>query len=376
MDFSFSEEQTLLRNSLARFIQDHYDLTTRRDIVASAEGWRQAYWQQFAELGWLAAAFPEAYGGFRSSAVDTMVIMEEFGKGLVVEPYLQTAIIGSAFLCEGGTTAMQETLIPSIIEGKTLLAFAYAEPQGRYNLADITTTARKDGGSYVLNGQKAVVLGAPLADKLIVTARSGGGQRDGDGITVVLVDRSAAGVSAQDYTTIDGLRAADVTFDNVRVGRDAVIGEPDAGLPLIERAVDEAIAALCAEAIGVMKVINTMTIEYCKTRQQFGMPIGKFQVLQHRMVDMFVAYEQSVSMTYMVTLKLDAPPAERSKAAAAAKVQIGKAGRYIGQQAIQLHGGMGMTDELAVSHYFKRLTMIDTQFGNVDHHLRRYARAA
>jgi pimeloyl-CoA dehydrogenase small subunit len=376
MNFSFSEEQTLLRNSISRFIQDHYSLDTRRDIVASADGWRPDFWRQFADLGLLAAAFPEAHGGFRTSAVDTMVIMEEFGKGLVVEPYLQTAIVGGAFLQHGAPGAMQKALIPSIIEGKTVLAFAYAEPQGRYNLADLSTTARQEGDGYVLNGQKVVVIGAPLADHLIVTARSGGDQRERDGITVFLVQRSAAGISMHDYPTIDGLRAADITFDNVRVGAEAVLGVPHGGLPLIEQAVDEGIAALCAEAIGIMKVLNNTTVEFCKARQQFGTPIGKFQALQHRMVDMFVAYEQSVSMTYMVTLHLDAAAEARTQAAAAAKVQIGKAGRFIGQQAVQLHGGMGMTDELAVSHYFKRLTMIDSQFGNVDHHLRRYAHAA
>lgn len=376
MDFSLTEEQTLLRNSISRFIQDHYNLDTRRAIVASEEGWRRDYWEQFAELGLLAAAFPEAYGGFRSSAVDTMVIMEAFGKGLIVEPYLSTAIIGSALLREEASVSMRDALIPSIIEGKTVLALAYAEPRSRYNLADLSTSAHKDGDSYVINGQKTVVIGGPHANKLIVSARTAGGQRDRDGVTVFLVDCSADGLRTQDYATFDGLRASEVTLDNVRVGSEAVIGEPDAGLPLLERAVDEAIAALCAEAIGAMKVLNDMTVDYCKTRQQFGVPIGKFQVLQHRMVDMFIAYEQSVSMTYMVTLKLDASPAERSKAASAAKVQIGKAGRYIGQHAVHLHGGMGMTEELAVGQYFKRLTMIDTQFGNVDHHLRQYALAA
>lgn len=376
MDFSFTEEQHLLRSSMSRFIQDQYSIDTRRDIVTSETGWRRDYWEQFAELGLLAAAFPEADGGFRSSPIDTLVVMEELGKGLVVEPYLPTAILGSALLCHGASEAMRADLIPSIIDGQTVLAFAYAEPQGRYNLADLTTLAHKDGHSYVINGHKAVVIGAPMADKLIVTTRTAGNQRDRDGITVLLVDGNASGLSRRDYTTIDGLRASELTFDRVRVDAEAVIGEPDGGLPLIEQAVDNGIAAICAEALGAMKTVNDMTIAYAKTRKQFGTPIGKFQVLQHRMVDMFIAYEQAVSMTYMVHLKLGAAPAERAKAAAAAKVQIGKAGRYIGQEAVQIHGGMGMTDELALGFYFKRLTMIDTQFGNVDHHLRRYAHAA
>jgi len=376
MDFSFTEEQQLLRSSIGRFIQEQYRIDTRREIVASETGWRRDYWEQFADLGLLAAAFPEADGGFRSSPIDTLVIMEELGKGLVVEPYLPTAILGSAFLCNGASEAMRADLIPSIMEGQTILAFAYAEPQGRYNLANLTTFAQKDGNSYVINGYKAVVIGAPMADKLIVTTRTAGEQRDRDGITVFLVDRHARGLSRRDYTTIDGYRASDVTFDNVRVDAAAVLGEPDGGLPLIDQAVDAGIAAICGEALGAMKTVNEMTIEYAKNRKQFGTPIGKFQVLQHRMVDMFIAYEQSISMTYMVHLKLDAAPVERVQAAAAAKVQIGKAGRYIGQEAVQIHGGMGMTDELALGYYFKRLTMIDTQFGNVDHHLRRYARAA
>ena len=257
-----------------------------------------------------------------------------------------------------------------------MLAFAFAEPQGRYNLADLAVTAKKSGAGYTLNGHKAVVIGAPWADTLIVTARTAGGQRDAKGVSVFIVDKKTKGISCRDYPTVDGLRASEITFENVAVGADALIGEVDNGLPLVERVVDEGIAALSAEAIGSMKVLNDMTVEYCKTRKQFGVPIGKFQVLQHRMVDMFMNYEQSVSITYMVTLKLNEDAAERRKAASAAKVQIGKAGRFIGQQAVQLHGGMGMTDELAVGHYFKRLTMIDTMFGNVDHHLRRYSEAA
>jgi len=374
MDFSFSEEQTLLRNSVQKFIQDNYEFETRRKIVASDEGWKKEYWKRYAEeLGILALPFSEADGGLDGTSIETMIVMEEFGRGLVVEPFLQTMVLGAGFLKYGGTADQKSALIPQIIAGDLVLAFAYAEPQGRYNLADLTTTAKKDGSGYELQGYKAVVLGAPWADKFVVTARTSGGQRDAKGVTVFLVDKNAAGVSTRDYPTIDGLRASEVTFENVKVGADAVIGEVDNGLPLVERVTDEGIAALCAEAIGGMKVLNDTTVEYCKTRKQFGVPIGKFQVLQHRMVDMFMAYEQSVSMTYMVNLKLDESENDRKKAAAGAKVQIGKAGRFIGQNAVQLHGGMGMTDELNVGHYFKRLTMIDTQFGNVDHHLKRYS---
>lgn len=373
MDFSFTEEQTLLRNSVQKFLQGNYDFETRRKVAKTDAGWRKEIYGQFAEMGLLGAAIPEEFGGLGGSPVDTMIIAEEFGRALVLEPYLQNAVIAAGFLKNGGSTAQKEALLPAIASGEAITAFAYAEPQGRYNLADLTTKATKSGNGYTLNGAKAVVVGAPFADKLIVTARTSGDQRDANGVTVFLVDKSAKGVSTRDYPTVDGSRASEVTFDNVTVGADAVIGEVDNGLKLVEQVSDEAIAALAAESIGAMKVLNDTTVEYCKTRKQFGTPIGKFQVLQHRMVDMFMNYEQSVSITYMVTLKLEEAEAERKKAASAAKVQIGKAGRFIGQQAVQLHGGMGMTDELNVGHFFKRLTVIDTQFGNVDHHLKRYA---
>jgi len=376
MDFSFTEEQTLLRNTVQSLLADKYDFDTRRKVTKTADGWRPEMWAQFAELGLLAAPFSEELGGLGGGAIENMIIMEEFGRHLVVEPYVETVVIAGGFLREGGTAAQQEALIPGIIGGETVWAFAYAEPQGRYNLADLTTTAKKDGSGYTINGYKAVVLGAPWAQKLIVTARTSGGQRDRDGVSVFIVDKSAAGVSTRDYPTVDGRRASEITFENVKVGADALIGAEGKGLPLVEKITDEAIAALSAEAIGCMKELNTATVEYCKTRKQFGVPIGKFQVLQHRMVDMFMAHEQSVSMTYMVNLKLAESEVERIKAAAGAKVQIGKAGRYVGQQAVQLHGGMGMTDELNVGHYFKRLTMIDTQFGNVDYQLKRYSEAA
>lgn len=375
MDFSFSEEQTLLRNSVQAFLQDNYDFETRRKISKSSEGWSRETWQQFAELGLLAAPFTEEQGGLGGGPIETMIVMEEFGRALVIEPYVETVVLAGGFLREAGSAAQQEAHIPGIVAGETVWTFAYAEPQGRYNLADLTTTAKADGDGYVINGYKCVVLGAPWADKLIVSARTSGGQRDRDGVSLFIVDKSAAGVSTRDYPTVDGRQASEVTLENVKVSADDVIGEVGKALPLIEKVTDQAIAALSAEAIGGMKELNDATVEYCKTRKQFGQPIGKFQVLQHRMVDMFMAYEQSVSMTYMVNLKLDEGVDERVKAASGVKVQIGKAGRYVGQQAVQLHGGMGMTDELNVGHYFKRLTMIDTQFGGVDHHLARYAAA-
>lgn len=371
MDFNFTEEQTMIRDSLARLIKDQYDFDTRRKVVASKEGWRPTMWAQFAELGLLAAPFSEEDGGLGGGPIDAMVVMEEFGKGLVVEPFLQTVVVGGGFLKRAAAGQKAEHLAP-MIAGERVFAFAYAEPKGRYNLADLETTAKKDGAGWTISGHKSVVVGAPWASHLIVTARTAGGRRDTGGIGVFIVARDAKGVTTRDYPTVDGRRASEVHFDNVAVGADAVIGDAENGLPLIERVTDEAIAALCAEACGAMKVAQAMTVEYSRQRKQFGTPIGKFQVLQHKMVDMFMEAEQSVSMTYMATLKLDEDDVTRKKAASAAKVRIGQAGRFVGQNAIQIHGGNGMTDEYAIGHYFKRLTIIDSEFGNVDHHLKRY----
>jgi pimeloyl-CoA dehydrogenase small subunit len=376
MDFSYTEEQTLLRNSVSKYLADKYTFESWRKFTRGDAGRDPAHWAQFAELGLLAAPLPEAHGGLGGGAVDASVVMEEFGKALVVEPYVPTVVIGGGFLKHGGNDAQKSEWLNKIATGETIMAFAFAEPKGRYNLADLSTAAKKQGSGYVLSGQKAVVIAAPWADQLIVTARTAGGQRDSKGVSVFLVDKKAKGVATRDYPTVDGLRASEITFENVEVPAANLIGEADNGLPLVERVVDEAIAATCAEATGCMKVLVDTTVAYSKQRKQFGVPIGKFQVLQHRMVDMFVNYEQSVSITLMVTLKLDAGEAERAKAASAAKVTIGKAGRYVGQQAVQIHGGMGMTDELNVGHYFKRLTMIDALYGNTDHHLKRYAALA
>ena len=373
MDFSFTEEQTLLRDSIARFLADNYDFETFKRVSRSEPGWRPQIWKQFAELGLLGASLPEDFGGLGGGAIETMIVMEEFGRALVVEPYVATVVIGGGLLRHAGSDVHKQEWLPKIANGEGVFAFAFAEPQGRYNLADLTTTAKKNGSDFVLNGSKAVVLGGPWADALIVTARTGGAQRDASGVSVFLVDKKSKGVASRDYRTVDGLHASDITFENVTVPAANLIGANGEGLPLIEQAVDEAIVAHSAEAVGAMKVLLDATVEYSKTRKQFGVPIGKFQVLQHRMVDMFINTEQSVSLTLMATLKLDENGTARKKAASAAKVQIGRAGRFVGQQAVQIHGGMGMTDELNVGHYFKRLTMLDTLYGNVDHHLKRYA---
>jgi alkylation response protein AidB-like acyl-CoA dehydrogenase len=372
MDFSFTEEQGLLRDSVAAYLADHYDFDKRRAAIKSPSGWRPEVWKAFAQdLGILGAAFPEDMGGLGGGPIETLVVMEEFGRALVVEPYLSTVVIGGGFLRRAGTDHAT-ALIEQIIAGDAVIAFAWAESQGRYNLANLKTTARADGEGWVIDGHKAVVVAAPWASHLVVTARTGGAQAEAEGVSLFLVEKSTPGVVTRDYPTVDGRRASEVTFETVRVGPEALIGEAGAALPLVEQVVDEALAAQCAEACGVLKKLHEGTLEYTKQRKQFGQPIAAFQVLQHRMVDMFMQVEQSVSMTYMAHVRLDEPAHERAKAISAAKVQIGRACRFVGQNAVQLHGGMGMTDEMAIGHYFKRASMIEGEFGSVDHHLRRY----
>jgi alkylation response protein AidB-like acyl-CoA dehydrogenase len=372
MDFNFTEEQSMVRDTVASFLQDKYDFETRRKIVASESGWRADYWQAFAEeLGILGASFSEELGGLGGGAVDNMIIMEEFGKALVIEPYLGTVVIGGGFMKHSGY-AGAASVIEGIIAGTTTVAFAYAEPQGRYTWQDLKTAARKEGSGYVLNGHKAVVVGAPFATHLVVTARTGGAQRDAGGVSVFLVDKILPGIVTRVYPTVDGGRASEIYFENVSIPADALIGEEGNGLPLVNKVIDEATAAVGAEAVGVLRKLHEGTLDYAKQRKQFGTAIGNFQVLQHRMVDMFIEVEQAVSMTYMATIKLDESDDERAKAVSAAKVRIGRACKFVGLNAIQIHGGMGMTDELAIGHYFKRASIIEGLFGSVEHHLKRY----
>ncbi|MGA8760531.1 MAG: acyl-CoA dehydrogenase family protein [Stellaceae bacterium] len=376
MDFDLSEEQRLLKESLDRLIGDRYAFEQRRVYSQATEGWSRELWAQYAELGLLGLPFPESQGGSGGGPIETMLVMEAFGRALALEPYLATVVLGGGFLRHGGNDAFSADLVPKIAGGGLTLAFAQTERHSRWNLADISTTATRDGAGWRLDGEKGVVLHGDTADKLVVTARIGGGQRDRDGIGVFVVDANAPGLSRRGYPTQDGLRAAEVTLAGVRVGPEAVLGEPGAGLPLIERVVDEAIAALCAEAVGAMAVMHELTVEYLKTRRQFGREIGSFQVLQHRAVDMLVALEQARSMAMFATMMAaEENIVERRNAISAAKVQIGRSGKFVGQQAIQLHGGIGMTMEYKVGHYFKRMTMIDTTFGDADHHLRRLARS-
>jgi pimeloyl-CoA dehydrogenase small subunit len=375
MDFDFTEEQRLLKESLDRLVQDRYAFEQRRDYGRSPEGWSREMWAQYAELGLLGLPFAEEYGGSAGGPVETMIAMEAFGRALVLEPFLATVVLGGGFLRHGGTEAQRAELLPRIADGSLVLAFAQTERQARWDLADIATTARRDGAGWVLDGEKGVVLHGDAADKLIVTARTGGGRRDRGGIGVFLVDAAAPGVSRRGYPTQDGVRAAEISLAGVRVGPEAVLGEPENGLPLVERVVDEAMAALCAEAVGAMAEMHALTVEYLKTRRQFGREIGSFQILQHRAVDMLIALEQARSMAmYATMMAAEADAAERRAAVAAAKVQIGRSGRFVGQQTVQLHGGIGMTMEYKAGHYFKRVTMIDATFGDADHHLRAYAR--
>jgi len=370
MDFDLTDEQRLLKDSVDRLINDQYQFEQRKKYLAEPDGWGRDAWKQYAEFGLLGLPFAEQYGGFGGGPVETMIVMETFGRGLVLEPYFATVILGGGLLRRAGTPAQQQALIPEIAQGKLKLAFAHVERQSRYNLADVATTARQDGADWVLDGAKSVVLHGDCANRLLVTARVSGNRRDRQGIGQFLVDPSATGVTRRGYPTQDGLRAAEVTLSGVRVPAGDMLGDAGGALPAVEHVVDEAIAALCAEAVGTMQVMHETTLEYLKTRQQFGRPIGQFQVLQHRSVDMLVALEQARSMAmFAAVMAAEEDATERRRAMAAAKVQIGRSGKHIGQEAIQLHGGIGMTMEYNVGHYFKRMTMIDMLFGDADAHL-------
>src|SRR5581483_2351339 len=378
MDFDLSDEQRQLKDSLERLLADRYgELKHRMGYMKEPKGYSTAVWKQYAELGLLAVPFAEAHGGLGQGLTETMIIAEAFGRALALEPYLATVVLSGGALRHAGNEALLKELVPPIVAGDLTLALAHQERQARYDIADTATTARADGrGGYTLEGEKNVVLHGDSADKLIVTARASGARADRGGIGLFLVDAKANGVTRRGYPTQDGMRAADVTLSAVRVGPEAVLAGPEKGLAVLERVVDEAIAALAAEAVGAMAALHELTVEYLKTRKQFGVPIGSFQVLQHRAVDMLTSVEQARSMAYYATMMAAEPDArERRKAMAAAKVQIGRSARHVGQDAIQLHGGIGMTMEYKAGHYFKRLTMIDLAFGDADHHLRELARA-
>jgi len=368
MDFDLSEDQRLLKDSVDRLVLDQYQFEQRKKYMAEPAGYSAAMWNQISEIGLLGLPFAESLGGFGGGAVETGIVMDAFGRGLVVEPYFATVILGGGLLRRAAPASVLGALAPKVAAGKLKLAFAHVERQSRYNLADVTTMARKDGSGYVLDGAKSVVIHGDTADKIFITARLSGERRARAGIGLFLVDATTPGVTRQGYPTQDGQRAAEVTLTGVRVGADDLMN--DNALPLIEHVIDEAIAAVCAEAVGAMQSMQDLTLEYLKTRKQFGRAIGSFQVLQHRSVDMLVAVEQARSMAmFAAVMAGEENPLERRKAISAAKVQIGRSARHVGQEAIQLHGGIGMTYEYAVGHYFKRVTMIDQLYGDADTHL-------
>jgi alkylation response protein AidB-like acyl-CoA dehydrogenase len=373
MDFSFSDEQNMLQDSVQRFIQNNYNFESRQKIVASDDGFSRAHWQQFAEMGWLGLPFSEEDGGFGGTAVETMILLEEFGKGLVVEPFISAILQAGSIVAHGGSAEQKQKILEPLIAGELLPALAYIEPQARFNVNDVKTTAVAKGSGYTLDGFKGVVIGGPSADVFIVPARTAGAQTDATGISLFLVSADAEGVSKRDYPTIDGFRASELTLSGVQVDAEALLGTEGDGLSLLQYGLDQGMMGTGAEAVGAMEVLYKDTVEYCKTREQFGQPIGKFQVLQHRMVDMFIEHEQTKSLAYMAAMRLSEGynPVSR-KALSALKVQVGKGGTFVDQSAVQLHGGMGMTNELNIGHYFKRLTAIETLYGNTDFHLKRY----
>ncbi|UWU94243.1 acyl-CoA dehydrogenase family protein [Bradyrhizobium sp. CB1015] len=370
MDIQFTEEQELLRSSVQRLLRDQYDFDARRKILASEEGYSRERWRAFAELGLLGAPFSEEVGGLGGGPLSTMIIMQEFGRHLVVEPFVETVVVAGGLIEQIGSDAQKQAFIPEIVAGAKLWALAWTEKGLRFDLANVTTTAKRDGDDFVLTGEKTAVLAAPWSDHLIVSARTSGHRHDRGGVSLFVVDRRAANLDLQSFRTIDGRRAADIGLRGVR---GQLLGREGEGVVALEACRDRAIGALCAEAVGAIGELNSATLEYSKTRKQFGATIGSFQVLQHRMVDMFIAHQEALSLMQHLALSLGGGEASVSRLASGAKSKIGYAGKFVADQAVQLHGGMGMTDELNVGHYFKRISSINIQFGDPAFHLLRYA---
>lgn len=373
MDFSFNEIQAMLDDSVEKFIANDYDFETRQKYAASDKGYSPEVWQTFAELGWTSVPFGEDDGGFGGGPADLMVLMLRFGKGLIVEPYLANIILAGGVLRRTAGADQKKQWLHPIIAGELQAALAYAEPQSRYDIANIRTTAVADGDGWVLNGDKGVVFNGGNAELLIVSARTSGGQTDADGITLFAVPADTGGVGVRAYPTVDGQQAAEIHLDDVAVDGSAVIGEPGRGFAALDAAVDDATLAVSAEAVGIMQIMTDKTVEYSKNRMQFGVPIGSFQSLQHRMVDMFTDCEQSYSLLLWATMRAAQGEADAKRAISSIKYQVGTVGRKVGQEAVQIHGGMGVSWEVDVAHYFKRLTTIDQIFGNADWHLDRLA---
>lgn len=377
MDFNFTEEQQLLADTVQRLVREQYSFEARREILQSPAGWSRKVWGELASLGLTALNVPAAYGGLNASPVDTLLVMNQLGAGLLLEPFLGAAVLTPALLTRLHDEQAAADLLPAIASGERIVIVAHQEPQTRGELDHVATRAEKSGDGYVLDGHKSVIAHGNTADELLVTARVSGKTGDIDGISVFRVDPKAAGVTVKGYATLDGQQAADIELKKVQVAASDCIGPTGKAFPAIEAAHAIALSAICAEAVGIMKALNAATLEYTRSRKQFGQPIAKFQVLQHRMADMFLHSEQATSMSYLAAIKcLDPDAGERRRALSAAKVVIGQAGKFIGQQAVQLHGGMGITDELIVSHYFKRLTSIDLIFGDTDFHTQQFIAAS
>ena len=372
MDFSLTEEQGLLRDSVERYVRDHCTVERHRKLCQSGRAYDVAGWQQFADLGWLAVPFSEADGGLGGGAVDVMVLCEALGKGMVREPLLTTVITCGGFLRRGASAACKQLHIPAIVDGREQWAFAFAESGSGYDLAAVTTTAVPDADGFLLNGSKLAVLNGDDADYLVVTARSDGAARSDNGISLFIVDARQQGVTRDGFCAVDGSRGANITLTDVRVAGDALIGDLNGGWPLIETVIDDSIVAMGAESLGAMQVLLDSTVTYTKTREQFGQPIGNFQALQHRMADMYLKLEELRSLLFNAAIQVDANSDEVASACAALKVKIADAGKFISQQAVQLHGGIGMTDELVVGHHFKRLMVLAMLYGDEDYYLQKY----
>ena len=373
MNFDLSEEQQLFKDSVERFVSDNYDLDTRQTLSKNDAGFSDTYWQTMAELGWLGVTVPEAQGGFGGNQADTMVLMEAFGKGLVLEPFFASAVLGTRAIVAGGSPQLQARLLPNMVSGECRLGLAYAEEQSRFDLEDVVTRAAPQDSGFVITGHKSMVQHGGSADQLVVSTRTSGGQRDENGITLFLVDTKAEGVTVDSFPTVDGQQASEITFENVYVDADNMLGELDHGFTLLQDIAIDGILALAAEAVGAMEILYKDTVDYTQERVQFDHSLADFQVLQHRMVDMFMEYEQCKSMLYRATLEVVQNGRDAMRTVHALKYMVGKIGTFIAENAVQLHGGMGVTEELRIGHYFKRLLVIDAQFGNSDHHLSCFA---
>ena len=372
MNFELSEEQKMIQQSVERFVQENYDLSNRIKISSEDPGFSEDYWSSMAELGWLGLAFDEADGGFGGDQIDTLVLMEQFGKGLVLEPFLANIVLGGGAIKRGGSQVIKDSVIPKLIEGSLQITLAYAEEQSRFDINDVATAAREESGNFIINGKKSMVLNAESADKLVVVTRTSGSQVDENGISLFLIDAGSKGIEKENFPTVDGLRASEITFQDVKVPSENLIGELDKGFEILQAVVNDAILALAAEAVGAMEVLYKDTVEYTQQREQFDHPLSDFQVLQHRMVDMFMEYEQCKSLLFRATMETVQDPILSQRTVHALKHLIGKSGIFVGESAVQLHGGMGVTEELRIGHFFKRLLVIDSQFGNADFHLHKF----